>query len=392
MKRLNRKLRMGMVGGGPGAFIGNVHHKAAILDGQVELVAGAFSSDPRKSKAKGRELRLDPARAYASYGEMLEREMNLPEGKRIDFVSIVTPNHLHFSVAKAFLEAGVPVVCDKPMTFNVAEARKLQKIARKQNRFFALTHNYTGYPMVKLARDLLSRGELGVVRKIVVQYPQGWLTTARGKSRKRLSSWRMDPQRCGAAGALGDIGTHAENLAEYLTGLRIRALCADLSTFTPRQRVDDDDCILLRFENGASGILQASRVAAGERNALAIWVYGENGGLEWHQQAPNELRVTKSGGREHIWRRGNPAIDAISPTAARATRIPAGHPEGFLQAFANVYRNATDSIRARILGEKPDPLALDFPNVDDGLRGMLFVNAALKSAQSKQKWTAMPLR
>ena len=390
MSKLGRKLKMGMVGGGPGAFIGDVHHKAAVLDGGVDLVAGAFSSDPKKSARKGDELDLDPSRVYGSYTEMISKESKLPVGERIDFVSVVTPNHVHFPVAKAFLEGGFNVVCDKPMTLTTKEARDLQKIVKSSKRVFALTHNYTGYPMVKLARDMARGGQLGKIRKVVVQYPQGWLSTALEKTDQKQAEWRTDPKRSGAAGCIGDIGTHAENLAEYVTGLRIAELCADLTTFVKGRRLDDDGNVLLRFDNGARGILHASQISVGEENNLAIWVYGEKKGIEWHQEEPNQLRIKSQDGPEEIWKRGNGYIGEKSPAAARATRIPSGHPEAFLEAFANIYKNATDAIRSQILREKPDPLALDFPSVDDGLRGMLFIEAVVKSAASKQKWVPMP--
>ena len=390
MATLNRKLRMGMVGGGPGAFIGDVHHKAAVLDGGVELVAGAFSSSARKSKQKGRELKLDPKRAYASYEQMIEKELARPEGDRIDFVTIVTPNYVHFPVAKAFLEAGFHVICDKPMAFDVREARALKKIVAKSRKVFALTHNYTGYPMVKLARDMIRQGDLGKIRKIVVQYPQGWLSTRLEGAHHKQAEWRTDPKRSGAAGCIGDIGTHAENLAEYVTGLRITELCADLSTFVKGRKLDDDGNILLRFQKGAKGVLHASQISVGEENNLAICVYGEKAGLEWRQEDPNDLHVKTPDGPKQVWRRGNDYVGAKSPAAGRATRIPAGHPEAFLEAFANIYVNATDTIRARIRRERPDPLALDFPTVDDGVRGMLFIETVVKSSKSKRKWTKMP--
>ncbi len=390
MSGIGRKLKMGMVGGGPGAFIGDVHHKAAVLDGGVELVAGAFSSTAKKSKEKGEELNLDPNRAYGSYNEMIEKESKLPSGERIDFVSVVTPNHVHFPVAKAFLQAGFHVICDKPMTLNITEARELKKIVAKARKVFALTHNYTGYPMVKLARDMVRAGDLGPVRKIVAQYPQGWLSTPLEKSKQKQADWRTDPKRSGAAGCIGDIGTHAENLAEYVSGLSIKELCADLTTFVKGRKLDDDGNILCRFENGARGIIHASQISVGEENNLAIWVYGEKGGLEWHQEHPNQLIVKSADGPAQVWSRGNGYVVAKSPAAARATRIPSGHPEAFLEAFANIYRNATDAIRARILGQTPDPLALDFPNVDDGLRGMLFIDTVVKSSSSNQKWVRMP--
>ena len=390
MTTLNRKLRMGMVGGGPGAFIGDVHRKAAVMDGGVELVAGAFSSSARKSKQKGRELNLDPKRAYASYDQMIEKEIARPEGDRIDFVTIVTPNHVHFPVAKAFLEAGFHVICDKPMTFDLREARALKKIVAKNRKVFALTHNYTGYPMVKLARDMIRQGDLGKIRKVVVQYPQGWLSTRLEDTHQKQAEWRTDPKRSGAAGCIGDIGTHAENLAEYVTGLRITELCADLSTFVKGRKLDDDGNILLRFQKGAKGVLHASQISVGEENNLAICVYGEKAGLEWRQEDPNDLHVKTPDGPKQVWRRGNDYVGAKSPAAGRATRIPAGHPEAFLEAFANIYVNATDAIRARILRERPDPLALDFPSVDDGLRGMLFIETVVKSSKSNRKWTKMP--
>ena len=390
MTTLNRKLRMGMVGGGPGAFIGDVHRKAAVMDGGVELVAGAFSSSARKSKQKGRELNLDPKRAYASYDQMIEKEIARPEGDRIDFVTIVTPNHVHFPVAKAFLEAGFHVICDKPMTFDLREARALKKIVAKNRKVFALTHNYTGYPMVKLARDMIRQGDLGKIRKVVVQYPQGWLSTRLESTHQKQAEWRTDPKRSGAAGCIGDIGTHAENLAEYVTGLRITELCADLSTFVKGRKLDDDGNILLRFQKGAKGVLHASQISVGEENNLAICVYGEKAGLEWRQEDPNDLHLKTPDGPKQVWRRGNDYVGAKSPAAGRATRIPAGHPEAFLEAFANIYVNATDAIRARILRERPDPLALDFPSVDDGLRGMLFIETVVKSSKSNRKWTKMP--
>lgn len=387
MTQLNRTLKMGMVGGGPGAFIGDVHRKAARLDGGIELVAGAFDISPRKSKQMGREQLISSKRAYNNYEEMIEKELQLPEGERIDFVSITTPNNWHFPIAQDFLQAGFHVVCEKPMTFNVKEARQLQKIVKASRRVFALMHNYTGYPMVKLARDMVRQGDLGKIRKIVVQYPQGWLAR---EVHSQQADWRTDPKQSGAAGSIGDIGTHAENLAEYITGLKIVELCADLTTFVKGRRLDDDGNVLLRFQRGAKGVLHVSQVSIGEENNLAIWVYGEEGGLEWHQEHPNYLYVKVPDGPVQVWRRGNDYVGERSPAAGRATRLPFGHPEAFLEAFANVYCNAADTIRARILRQKPDPLALDFPTVDDGLRGMLFIETVVKSAKSRQKWVKMP--
>jgi len=386
--KLDRKLKMGMVGGGPGAFIGEVHRKAARMDGGIELVAGAFDINPRKSKQMGRELLLPPARIYRNYNEMIEKELKLPEGERIDFVSITTPNNWHFPIARDFLQAGFHVMCEKPMTFNVAEAKQLRKIVKKSRRVFGLMHNYTGYPMVKLARDLVRSGEIGKVRKIVVQYPQGWLATALEKTGQMQAAWRTDPKQSGAAGCMGDIGTHAENLSEYITGLKITHLCADLNTFVKGRKLDDDGNCLLRFNNGARGILHASQISIGEENNLAIWVYGEQKSIEWHQEHPNYLYVKLPDGPVQVWCRGNDYVAQRSPAAGRATRLPFGHPEAFFEAFANIYCNFADTLRAKLTGTKPDPLALDFPNVDDGLRGMLFIDTVLASTKSQRKWTA----
>jgi len=387
--KLTRNLKMGMVGGGPGAFIGEVHRKAARMDGGVDFVAGAFSSNPRKSKQMGRQLLIDPKRAYGSYEEMIESELKLPEGQRIDFVAITTPNDSHFPIARDFLQAGFHVMCEKPMTFNVKEAKALQKLVKKSGKVFGLMHNYTGYPMVKLARDLVRKGELGNIRKIVVQYPQGWLATALERTGQKQAVWRTDPKQSGASGCIGDIGTHAENLSEYITGLKITHVCADLTTFVKGRRLEDDGNCLLRFNNGARGILHASQISIGEENNLAIWVYGEKKSLEWHQEHPNYLYVKEPDGPVQIWRRGNDYVAAASAAAGRATRLPFGHPEAFIEAFANIYRNFTDTVRARIAGQEPDELELDFPNVDDGLRGMLFIETVLASTKSKQKWTRM---
>lgn len=387
-----RRLRMGMVGGGPGAFIGDVHRRAACIDGDVELVAGAFASDAARSRRKGGELGLSPDRTYASYVDMVAGERALPDDVRIDFVSVVTPNHLHFDIAMRFLDAGFHVVCDKPMTVVVDEARVLRRKALKTGRVFALTHNYTGYPMVKLARDLVRRGDLGRLRKVVVEYPQGWLATRLERTGLKQAEWRTDPARSGGSGCMGDIGTHAENLAEYVTGLRVVDLCADLTTFVPGRPLDDDGNVLLRFQKGVRGVLHASQVSAGEENALSLRVYGARKGLEWRQEEPNTLRVRSNEGPVEVWSRGQGYVAAASPAAARASRLPAGHPEAFLDAFANVYRNVADTIRARLAGAEPDPLALDFPTADDGLRGMLFIEALLQSTRSIRKWTRVPAR
>ena len=386
--KLDRKLKMGMVGGGPGAFIGEVHRKAARMDGGIELVAGAFDINPRKSKQMGRQLGLNPKRVYDTYKEMLDNERKLPDGERVDFVSVTTPNNWHFPIARDFLKAGFHVMCEKPMTLNVKEAKALQRIVKKSGKVFGLMHNYTGYPMVKLARDLVKRGELGDIRKIVAQYPQDWLATPLEKTGQMQASWRTDPKQSGA-GCVGDIGTHTENLTEYITGLRMSHICADLTTFVKGRRVDDDSNCLIRFNNGAKAVLHASQISVGEENGLSIWVYGEKKGLEWHQEHPNYLYVKELNGPVQVWRRGSGYVAAKSPAAARATRLPPGHPEAFFEAFANVYCNFADTLRARLTGEKPDKLALDFPTVDDGARGMLFIETVLASTHSRQKWTRM---
>ena len=385
---LNRHLKMGMIGGGPGAFIGDVHRKASRLDGGIDLVAGAFDINPRKSKQMGKELLIDPKRVYGTYTEMIEKELKLPEGERVDFVAITTPNNWHFPIARDFLKAGFHVMCEKPMTINVQEAKELVKIVKETRRVFGLMHNYTGYPMVKLARDMVRAGDLGKIRKIVVQYPQGWLATALEKTGQMQAAWRTDPKQSGGAGSMGDIGTHAENLSEYITGLKIKEVCADLSIFVKGRRLDDDGNVLLRFNNGARGVLHASQVSIGEENNLAIWIYGEDKGLEWHQEHPNYLYVKEPDGPVQVWRRGNGYVGAKSAAAGRATRLPSGHPEAFFEAFANNYRNFADTVRAKLTRTRPDPLALDFPDVKDGLRGMQFIETVLASTKSKQKWIA----
>jgi len=374
-----------MIGGGPGAFIGEVHRKAARMDGGIELVAGAFDINPRKSKQMGKQLCIDSKRAYRTYTEMIEKELKLPDDQRVDFVSITTPNNWHFPIARDFLNTGFHVICEKPMTLTSKEAKQLKQIVRKNRRVFALTHNYTGYPMVKLARDIARGGELGKIRKIVVQYPQGWLATALERTGQQQAAWRCDPKQSGA-GCVGDIGSHAENLAEYITGLKIKEMCVDLSTIVKGRKVDDDCNCLLRFNNGARGILHASQISVGEENNLAIWIYGEDKGLEWHQEHPNYLYVKEQDGPRQVWQRGNGYIGKKSPAAARATRLPSGHPEAFLEAFANIYCNFADTLRAKLTRTKPDPLALDFPTVDDGLRGMLFIETVLSSVRSNKKW------
>ena len=383
---MSRKIRMGMVGGGRGAFIGQVHRIAAALDGQIELVCGAFSSNPEKSRLSGQDFFLNPDRIYGSFEEMIEKESKLGEDERMDLVSIVTPNHMHFAPASMAIEHGFHVICDKPLSFNLEEAYKLKEIVDNSNQIFALTHNYTGYPMVKQARQMIKHGDIGKVRKVVVEYPQGWLSTLLEQTEQKQASWRTDPSKSGIAGAMGDIGTHAENLAEYITGLEIESLCADISTIVDGRRLDDDGNILLRFSNGARGILYASQISAGEENALAIRVYGEKAGLEWHQMEPNSLKVKWLDKPMEILRTG---VGDLYPEAQAHTRIPAGHPEGYLEAFANIYRNVAHCIRARIEGYQVDPVFEDFPKVDDGVRGMEFIYKAIESGNSDQKWINM---
>ncbi len=384
---LDRTLKMGMVGGGPGAFIGEVHRKASRLDGGVELVGGAFDIDPRKSRQMAKELILDKKRCYGTYTEMIEKELQLPEGERMDFVAVCTPNNWHYPIAKALLEAGFHVMCEKPMTLTVAEAKSLVDVVKKSRCVFGLMHNYTGYPMVKLARDMVKGGKFGPVRKIVVKYPQGWLATAIEKTGQMQASWRTDPKQSGGSGCGGDIGTHAENLAEYITGLQIQEMCADLTSFVKGRKLDDDVNCLLKFNKGVKGVLHASQISVGEENNLTIFVHCETGSIEWHQEHPNYLYVREMGQPEHVYKRGNDYIGKISAAAARGTRLPSGHPEAFIEAFANNYKNFTDAVRCKIARVKPDPLMLDFPKVTDGLRGMLFLDTLIASAKSNQKWT-----
>lgn len=374
---LDRKLRYGMVGGGPGAFIGAVHRMAARLDGLAEIVAGAFSSDPEKSRQQGRELGLEAARVYGSFEEMAEREAALPEEERIDFVAVVTPNHLHFAVCRAFLERGFHVVCDKPMTTTLEDAEALCRMVAEREVVFALTHNYGGYPLVKQARAMVAEGALGQIRKVVVEYSQGWLARPLEREGSKQAAWRTNPALAGA-GALGDIGTHAEHLARYVTGLGLGRLCADVSTFVEGREVDDDANVLLQFEGGAKGVLHVSQVAVGEENGLRLRVYGTEGALAWRQEEPNALRFRRLEGPEQVLRRGH---DGLAPAARHATRLPPGHPEAFLEAFANVYANAMRTIAARLDGRQPDPLDLDFPGVQDGARGVHFIQRTLDSAR-----------
>ncbi len=380
-----RKLRMGMVGGGEGAFIGGVHRMAAALDGQIELVCGAFSSEAERSRRSGEALYIDPKRVYPDFMTMIKSEKKLPVDKRMDFVSIVTPNHVHFAPAKMALENGFHVICDKPLSFSLDEALKLEKVVEKTGMLFALTHNYTGYPMVKHARAMIQNGDIGNIRKVVVEYPQGWLATKREESKQ--ASWRTDPKRSGIAGALGDIGTHAENLSEYMTGLKIKELYADITTFIEGRLLDDDANVLMRFDNGAKGILHCSQISVGEENGLNIRIWGEKGALEWHQMEPNSLIMKWLDRPKEILRTGlsflYPQMTA-SPVAVAHTRIPAGHPEGYLEAFANIYRNFAMHIQAKLDGKEQDAL-YDYPSVSDGVRGMQFIYKVVESSK-KNRW------
>ena len=381
-----QKLRMGMVGGGRDALIGGVHRMAARLDGEIELVAGAFSSDPEKAKRSGEDLSIDSERVYPDYQTMVETEAKLPAEKRIDFVSIVTPNHLHFPVAKLFLEAGFNVVCDKPMTFNLGEALALRELVKKSGKVFVLTHNYTGYPMVKEARELARRDALGTILKVVAEYPQGWLLRPIDAQGQKQAAWRTDPEQAGSSACVADIGTHAENLARYVTGLKIEELCAEFTTFVEGRRLEDDASLLLRYEKGARGVLCASQILAGEENDFSLRVYGSKASLEWHQESPNELTVKYPDAPRQILRRGNAYL---SDASLRATRLPPGGPEAFIEAFANIYREAVRAIRAEVNGD-PAPEDLDFPTVYDGLEGMAFIATAVQSATTGGVWTKMP--
>src|SRR5690606_9666876 len=381
-----RKIKMGMVGGGKGAFIGGVHRMAANLDGEIELVCGAFSSDPEKSRISGEDLYLKEDRVYTSFEEMIEKEKQLPLGERMDFVSIVTPNHMHFAPAMLALENGFHVVCDKPLAFTMDEARALVKKVKETGLIFCLTHNYTGYPMVKEARMLVKNGHLGKIRKVVAAYPQGWLSSlVEAASDNKQAGWRTDPSKAGASGCMGDIGTHAENLAEYITGLKIEALCADLTTFVPGRKLEDDGNVLVKFEGGAKGIIYASQISVGEENNLSINVYGEKGGIEWRQEEPNTLVVKYQDKPKEIWRVGGDK-QYLSPEAMRATRIPGGQPGGVIEAFANLYKEVAGAIRDRSENKSYNAENYEFPTVEDGLRGMAFIENLIASSNSDQKW------
>ena len=380
----HRKLRYAMIGGGRDAFIGGVHRKAIALDGQIELVAGALSSDPAKARASGADLGLADARNHGDWQALLADELKRPAGERIDFVSIVTPIHVHYPVARAFVEAGFHVVCDKPLVHTREQADALVASVAAQGTVFGVTYNYTGYPMVRQARAMIRAGELGTLRKVVVEYNQGWLASQLEGTGNKQADWRTDPARSGAAGAIGDIGSHAENLVATLTGLEIESLCADLTAHVAGRQLDDDGSLLLRYQGGARGVLIASQISTGLENDLRVRVSGTLGTLEWHQEQPSRLLHLPHDGPLRVLTRGAPWLHE---SARRASRLPAGHPEGFIEAFANVYAGVAADIRARLEGRRADPLDADYPRVEDGARGVRFIERTVASARSDLKWT-----
>ncbi|WP_201831144.1 Gfo/Idh/MocA family protein [Microvirga zambiensis] len=380
-QKLNRRLRLGMVGGGRGAFIGAVHRIAARLDDRWELVAGALSSDPERAKASGEDLLLKPDRVYGDFNEMARRERRLKDG--IDAVAIVTPNHAHAAAARAFLKAGIHVICDKPLTTTRREADQLAKLARESGLIFAVTHNYTGYPLVRQARAMVQAGELGAIRVVQVEYAQDWLATRVEETGSKQAEWRTDPARSGPAGAVGDIGTHAFNLAEFIVGDEVASLSAELHTFVEGRRLDDNAHMMLRFTSGAKGMLWCSQVASGLENCLRIRVYGEKAGLEWHQENPNYLTFSALGEPPRMIRRNGYGADDVSRAASR---IPGGHPEGYLEGFAQLYTDVAEQITARIEKRDPNPFSLQVPGVEHGVRGVRFIEAAVRSSQRKAAW------
>lgn len=383
---MNRKLRMGMVGGGKDAFIGAIHRHAAFMDGLVELTAGALSINPEIAKDSAKSLFLPEDRTYLTYDEMINKEAALPADKRIDFVTIVTPNFAHFAPAMLALEKGFHVVIEKPITFTIDEAKQLKKKVEETGLLLCLTHTYSGYPMVKQAKAMVKEGVLGKIRKVYVEYPQGWLSKLTEREGNAQAAWRTDPKKSGKSGCMGDIGTHAAHLAEYITGLEITHLCADLNVMVPGRLLDDDGNVLLKFNNGAAGVLMASQVAAGEENALKIRIYGENGGLEWAQQEPNTLLVKWLDQPTQILRAGGNYGGRLSSFATANCRTPGGHPEGYLEAFGNIYRNFALTLSAKIDGTQPTPEQTDYPKVDEGIRGMAFIDNVVASSQSDKKW------
>jgi len=388
---MNRKLRMGMVGGGKDAFIGAIHRIAANMDGLVELVCGALSINPAIAEDSGHSLFLSKDRIYMNFEEMMEKESKMPVEKRLDFVTIVTPNFAHFAPAMLALDKGFNVVIEKPIAFSIDEARQLKKKVEETGLTLCLTHTYSGYPMVKQAKQMVQGGVLGKVRKVWVEYPQGWLSKLTEREGNAQAAWRTDPKKSGKSGCMGDIGTHAAHLAEYITGLKITHLCADLNIMVEGRALDDDGNVLLKFDNGAAGVLMASQVAAGEENALKIRIYGEKGGIEWAQQEPNTLLVKWLDQPTQILRAGVGYKDPLSDFARHNFRTPGGHPEGYLEAFGNIYRNFALTLSAKIDGKEPSKEMFDFPKVDEGIRGMAFIDNVVKSGASKEKWTAFEM-
>ena len=377
------KIRMGMVGGGEGAFIGAVHRMAAAIDGEIDLICGAFSSDADRSRRSGASLNLPRERVYGDYREMMQAEAALPAGERMQFVAVVTPNHMHFPVAEAALRAGFHVMSDKPATFDLAEALKLRALVEETGLLYGLTHTYTGYPLIKEARQRVAAGDLGKIRKVVVEYPQGWLADRQEDEDNKQADWRLDPSRAGISSCMGDIGVHAANLAEYVTSLKITEICADLTAFVDGRELDDDGSILLRFDNSARGILTSSQVSVGEENAVRIRAYGELGGLEWEQQEPNTLWLKWNDRPTEMLRSGG---DYLGELAAANTRTPMGHPEGYLEAFANLYMAFTGQIQAREASQDPDARAVDCPGIAEAVRGMTFIELAVAASASDMKW------
>jgi predicted dehydrogenase len=384
---MNRKLRMGMVGGGKDAFIGAIHRHAAFMDGLIELSCGALSINPEIAKDSARSLFVPEDRTYLTYDEMIKKETQLPADKRMDFLTIVTPNFAHFAPAMMALDNGFHVVIEKPITFSLDEAKQLKQKVDETGLLLCLTHTYSGYPMVKQARHMAQTGVLGKVRKVYVEYPQGWLSKLTEREGNAQAAWRTDPKKSGKSGCMGDIGTHAAHLAEYITGLKITQICADLNIMVEGRTLDDDGNVLLKFDNGAAGVLMASQVAAGEENALKIRVYGEKGGIEWAQQEPNTLIVKWLDQPMQILRAGANYGDRLSEFATKNCRTPGGHPEGYLEAFGNIYRNFALTLSARIDGKEPSKENFDFPKVEEGIRGMAFIDNVVASSQSSQKWT-----
>jgi predicted dehydrogenase len=384
---MNRKLRMGMVGGGKDAFIGAIHRHAIGIDGMIDIVCGALSINPDVAKESGKAIFLPEDRTYVTYEEMIKKESELPADKRMDFVTIVTPNFAHFAPAMMAMDHGFHVVIEKPIAFTLDEALQLKKKAAETGRILCLTHTYSGYPLVKQAKQMVKQGAFGKIRKVWVEYPQGWLSKLSEREGNAQAAWRTDPKKSGKSGCMGDIGTHAAHLAEYISGLKITQICADLNILVEGRILDDDGGVLLKFENGAAGVLMASQVAAGEENGIKIRVYGEKGGLEWAQHEPNTMLVKWLDQPTQIYRAGGNYGDRLSSFATHNSRTPGGHPEGYLEAFANIYRNFALTLTAHLEGTTPTPEMLDFPGVEDGIRGMAFIDNVVASSQSDKKWT-----